>query len=427
MFNTTKIYYLVIHCLLIVCISVSSISCAQEIVKPLFPCTSRIDNPYGVCAHFSHKTRDYPSQKMQMELMKAAGITNVRYDFWVPYTDTLLQHELLPITLDATEKVCKENIKPLGILFVGWNGQRAWQRKPQYSKFLEYLITNYKDKVSYWEVFNEVNLTAKEDCVDMSTVATSYVDMLSYSYKKIKSANPTCIVTSSGLAEVNDDFIELLSKHKAYNYFDVLNIHSYEYPEAMPSKFEKIKMLMDEYGWLKPLWISECGMPTQLDSVSHFFSVPNQHKEREQAYRIPRMYIISFAYGVDKVYTYNFRAKEVDNYYTEDNFGIVHADLTPKPAYFAYKTLTTMLPTGSTRPTLLREGNSYVSSWKRKDGKKVWALWNSKGDETIDIEITGKAEFYNFLGERLEKHNSGKLNIGKGVTYIVGGGQLSVF
>lgn len=76
------------------------------------------------------------------------------------------------------------------------------------------------------------------------------------------------------------------------------------------------------------------------------------NKEMEQARRVARIYLISFAYGVDKVFWYNFRSYEKDPYYTEDNFGIVHSDLTPKPAYYAYKTMTTLCPSGSTRPVL---------------------------------------------------------------------------
>lgn len=83
------------------------------------------------------------------------------------------------------------------------------------------------------------------------------------------------------------------------------------------------------------------------------------NKEMEQARRVARIYLISFAYGVDKVFWYKFRSYEKDPYYTEDNFGIVHSDLTPKPAYYAYKTMTTLCPSGSTRPVLEVSGDIY--------------------------------------------------------------------
>ena len=76
------------------------------------------------------------------------------------------------------------------------------------------------------------------------------------------------------------------------------------------------------------------------------------NKEMEQARKVACVYLISFAYGVDKVFWYNFRSYEKASYYTEDNFGIVHSDLIPKPAYYAYKTMTTLCPSGSTRPVL---------------------------------------------------------------------------
>jgi hypothetical protein len=40
---------------------------------------------------------------------------------------------------------------------------------------------------------------------------------------------------------------------------------------------------------------------------------------------------------VEGYYVYALKTKELDPYYSEDNFGIVHADYTPKPAYTAIR------------------------------------------------------------------------------------------
>ena len=400
------------------------ISCAQENSVLMFPCSEKLESPYGICAHFTHKKRDVPTMNEQIKLMQNARIQNVRYDFWVPYTDTLIKHELISCISQSVRCVNKQNIEPLCILFGGWRNQRAWQRKPQYFLFLEHLISNYAKKVKYWEIMNEVNLTAKEDSVPLDSTVKWYTDMLSLSYLHLKKANPNCMVTSSGLADVNDDFLELMCKRKSYDYFDVLNIHTYDAPEKIPEKLRKIRDLMDKYKWSKPVWITECGMPTNYDKNVKPWFLPNEQRETEQAYRIPRMYIISFAYGVDKVFTYKLRAEEKDRFYTEDHFGIVHADLTPKPAYIAYQTLTKMLPSGSSRPTLTKDGNTYFSYWKRPDKKKIWAIWCSSEKKRVKIEVTGKADFYDYLGNKI--YVSENLEIGKGVTFVVGAKSVKI-
>lgn len=142
-------------------------------------------------------------------------------------------------------------------------------------------------------------------------------------------------------------------------------------------------------------------------------------KEVEQARRLARFYLTSFAYGIDKVFWYNFRACEIDSTYSEDNFGIVHKDLSPKPAYFAYKMLTTMCPSGSSRPTLEKTGNIYVSKWTRPDGKSVTALWSPNGITYTKVNIVLKAKVYNYMGKEIKSFDTNRFMVTSGVTYIV--------
>ena len=66
-----------------------------------------------------------------------------------------------------------------------------------------------------------------------------------------------------------------------------------------------------------------------------------------QAQLLARTYLLAFEGGVDAVFWYNLRAFENDPFYNEDHFGIVHKDLSPKPAFLAYQTLIRARPAGS--------------------------------------------------------------------------------
>ena len=412
-------------CCLVAALSFFFLSgCAQDVANPLFPCTEKLDNPYGMTAHFTLKSRDYSTEREQIALMKQAGIGNVRNDLWVPYNEKWTEHELLPITNAAIKKIKRKDLDLLGILFVGWSKQRAWERTVYYNEFLNYLISKYKDIVPYWEVMNEVNLTSNEDKIPLDSTLSLYMSLLPTTYRKLKEANPNIIVTSSGLGDINDNFLELMCSNGAYQYFDVLNFHSYDLPEKFPEKYHKIRALMDEYGWHKPVWITECGMPTHDEKFPKGLLTNSIKKEEEQACRIARMHVIAFAYGIDKVYTYKFRASEKDKYNPEEHYGILHADLSSKPAFYAYKTMTQMLPSGSLRPTLTKRGATYVSYWKRPDRKNVWAIWNSSGTKKIKVEMKGKGQFYDYLGKKLA--TTEELTIGKGVVYIVGAKEIHI-
>lgn len=150
------------------------------------------------------------------------------------------------------------------------------------------------------------------------------------------------------------------------------------------------------------------------------------NRESEQARRVARFYLIAFAYGIDKVFWYNFRSNELNSGYSEDNFGVVHKDLSPKLAYYAYKTLTVFCPSGSTRPTLELYGDIYISKWTKPDDKKVWVIWDANGTCYKKITITGNPKYYDFLGNELNKVNSNNFKIASGVTYIIGADNVNL-
>lgn len=139
--------------------------------------------------------------------------------------------------------------------------------------------------------------------------------------------------------------------------------------------------------------------------------------EDEQARRVARIHLIAFAYGVDKVFWYKFRSNELDPYYSEDNFGMVHADLSPKPAYYAYKTLIRMLPNGSTRPVLRIKNGIYMAEWKRPDGRRVSAYWCKDGFSYYQI-VANPYNFYDYMGKSLSL-TDGRIKVFSGVVYAV--------
>ena len=138
--------------------------------------------------------------------------------------------------------------------------------------------------------------------------------------------------------------------------------------------------------------------------ISSFFTDNRGVTPAVQGEYLPRVFNLCFQARVDKVFWYNLRASERDKYYNEDNFGIVHADLSAKPAYIAACTLTDARPEGSERISgKWREGELYYPSWRRPDGKLGYALWSSGGEKTVVVEnIEAVVEAYEYLGNEVE-------------------------
>ena len=152
---------------------------------------------------------------------------------------------------------------------------------------------------------------------------------------------------------------------------------------------------------------------------TRMYAQPIPDKEAEQARRVARLYLIAFAYGVDKVFWYNLRSREKDMAYSEDCFGLLHHDFTEKPSMQAYRTLVQMCPSGSLRPTLEVRGGLYHASWQKPDGAVVHALWSPTGRQQVRLRRKGKLVCYNHLGLPHEKTGK-ELLIDSGVTYVVG-------
>ncbi len=124
--------------------------------------------------------------------------------------------------------------------------------------------------------------------------------------------------------------------------------------------------------------------------------------QKRQAEMLPRTYLVALSEGVERIFWYNFRAGEWQPDEREHHFGVVHKDLTPKPAFHAFRTLTTMLPAKSTRPVITTHGKAYLANWARPDGKKVWAIWTADAPQPLKIKISGNVEqAIDYMGEKV--------------------------
>ncbi len=150
-----------------------------------------------------------------------------------------------------------------------------------------------------------------------------------------------------------------------------------------------------------------------------------------QAQLLPRTYLLAFAGGVDTVFWYNLRAFENDPWYNEDHFGIVHKDLSPKPAFTAFHALTRARPSGSKQiePTFQCAASARGVAWTRPDGKNGYALWDYQSQKNYTLAIDGTVdECFDHLGRPIALPvPSGKftLSLSPGPLYLIGPKQIS--
>ncbi len=376
-------------------------------------------SPYGVCAHVS-RGDERPLARQEFALMKEAGIFWVRTDFdWgnVERSPGKWTFTHLDEVVEWAEKagIC---ILPILDYDVSW-ARPAYKHLDLWLEYVRQVVGRYKNRIRYWEVWNEPNL---ENFWRDKPDPANYVLLLRATYREIKRIDPELTVLLGGMAGIPWSYLEGIYKAGGKDYFDVMNVHPYRYPRA-PEEAQllgdllRLRNLMKQFGdEAKPIWITEIGWPTHVG--------PRGVSEAVQAEILPRAYLLAMEAGVARIFWYEFQAPERRADYNEDHFGIVHRDLSPKPAYQAYKTLCTMRPSGSKPLGFWQDRGVFASGWITPQEEPVWAVWHPTEQKERRFTFTGEVkEVISHLGVPMAKAIEGGLlhvQVGPGPIYVVG-------
>ena len=158
------------------------------------------------------------------------------------------------------------------------------------------------------------------------------------------------------------------------------------------------------------------------------------NSEENQAKFTARGAALAFAEGVRAYFPYVLRAYEDDPFYSEDHFGLMHADFQPKPAYSAYANFTRERPEGSVNmPGEWHDGERtvYYPQWKRPDGKIGGVVWRmGEPSECVLRFKDGEPHFRNIYGCKLHvrRLDAGayRLMLGDSPVYFSGAELVSI-
>jgi len=213
-----------------------------------------------------------------------------------------------------------------------------------YATFVDTVVKRYKDRIKYWEIWNEPNIYP---FWRPSPDPVLYTELLIAGYNAAKAADSTCIVLIGGLANrncgseiIDYEFLQGVYDAGGKDYFDIMVVHPYSQPRSPDSisgggtlkeRLDSLKNFVVANGdSSKKIWLTEIGWPN---------SGPQAVSEVKQAEYLTRTFEICLeeVNFVEKVFWYQVR----DNWpWGDGNFGIVREDLSLKPSYFAYQSIT---------------------------------------------------------------------------------------
>jgi hypothetical protein len=232
----------------------------------------------------------------------------------------------------------------LSILFViaytpGWaNGNKGFTYPPDnvsdWENFVKITVNRYKNKVKYWNIWNEPNsldffALGKDVFVEKIFLPAARV---------IRSADPGAFIVGPGLAHLNSlnaewyfwlkyiltqcsDYIDIVS-HQIYKNEGVYYI--YELLEMGEPLIPSVQSIIEETGHgSKPFWITETGWNTHefSENVQAERYLEMLQEQREKRYP-------------DKIFFYEIIDDPAPGV---DPWGILRSDRSEKPAYNVYK------------------------------------------------------------------------------------------
>lgn len=221
----------------------------------------------------------------------------------------------------------------------------SWTDPPihpaDFKEFVIEAVNRYKDRVKYWEIYNEPNLA-----VYWKGTPEQYLTLLENAYEEIKKADPNATVLSAGISNADFGWVKRMYELGWKPYFDILSIHPYsEYGPLVEGSerwyypnVAKVLDVMAEYGDSgKDVWITEIAWNT-AENAPHFKAT-----EEEQALYLTQAFdkannewseVKKFFWYVIQDYLSDSPGEYGENYY-----GLIRLDGTKKPSWYAYTKL----------------------------------------------------------------------------------------
>ncbi|MFP3565392.1 beta-glucosidase [Paraburkholderia sp. SIMBA_030] len=280
-------------------------------------------------------------------------------------------------------------------MFSKSNFPQSPEARKRFVDYVRAVVGRYRATVKNWELWNEP---------DFGKISyASYSALLKDTFRAIKQISPDANVIScggggSGGGPGGDCLVGVMNQG-GLNDQDGFSVHPYMSPNtpekgykatgapidsvSIPTVWPYLGRLAADHvkadGRTLQIWVTETGWPLTR-------KVPGQD-EAGQASNLVRTYLLSRRYGeVRVVFWYDFvdDGTDIDN--IEHNFGLLHHDLTPKPAFVAASVLNTTVGKRGWGKALVDAEN--VKAYRYGTDDPVIVGWTVDGKEnTASISV----------------------------------------
>jgi len=191
-----------------------------------------------------------------------------------------------------------------------------------FGTFIRKVVERYGRKIYFWEIWNE------PDAQFWRGSTQEYCRLLQETDSTLRVVDPTAKMILGGVSVTGLHFLKELLSLGALDYVDIVGVHLYgsDSGEVLKRAKDFIRVLGESRGTL-PIWVTEIGLST-----------PFQYNAKEnQAEFLGHAFTELSTIGrIEKLFWYELKDSGLLFYWSEQNFGLVRFDLTPKASFRVY-------------------------------------------------------------------------------------------
>lgn len=187
--------------------------------------------------------------------------------------------------------------------------------------FYRGLAQRWRGQLEAFEPWNEADIE-----MFGGHTGSEMATMQKAAYLGIKAGNPKLIACQNVFAIHRQTTLSDFNENEAWPYFDTFNLHHYETLDKYPRVYADFRAVSAG----KPLWVSECSVHVKWQGDEKLRELSSEDA-RLQSERLTKTYTLGVYQGASAIFYFMLP------HYTEGplQYGVLHADLTPRPAFLA--------------------------------------------------------------------------------------------
>lgn len=218
-----------------------------------------------------------------------------------------------------------------------------------WANFVRRVASTYAGQVDRWIIWNEPDIEVGSFGYEWCGSMEEYYRLLKVAYLAAHQANPNVKIHLAGATTWHNpaylrNFLAVATQdpegaEHGY-FFDVVTLHIYFRTETIPEIISAARAALAAYNLQKPIWINETNAPSNSDAP--YWELPHANFDitlEEQASFLLQAFALGLNSGAERIAVYKWMDNEPQP--GVEPFGIIRTDYSRRPAYDAYRLITT--------------------------------------------------------------------------------------